>query len=84
MTHTGKGFSVVNETEADVFLEFPCFLYDPVNVNNLISGSPAFSKPSLEPVVKRISLVTLLPIGKCPSCGICLMRLYKQRIAHCV
>ena len=29
MTHTGKGFSVVNETEVDVFLEFPCFLYDP-------------------------------------------------------
>ena len=42
-----QGFSVVDETEADVFLEFPCFLYDPVNVGNLISGSSAFSKPSL-------------------------------------
>ena len=40
--------SVVNETEVDVFLEFPCFLYDPVNAGNLISGSSAFSKPSLD------------------------------------
>ena len=31
----------------DVFLEFPCFLYDPMDVGNLISGSFAFSKPSL-------------------------------------
>ena len=45
--HTVKGFSVVNETEVDVFLEFPCFLYDPANVGNLTSGSSAFSKPSL-------------------------------------
>jgi len=39
MIHTVKGFSVVNETEVDVFLEFPCFLYDPANVGSLISGS---------------------------------------------
>ena len=45
MIHTVKGFSMVYE--ADVFLEFLCFLYDPVNVGNLISGSSAFSKPSL-------------------------------------
>ena len=44
---TVKGFTVVNEEEVDIFLEFPCFLYDPVNVGNLISGSSAFSKPSL-------------------------------------
>ena len=43
--HTVKGFSIVNE--ADAFLEFPCFLYDPADVGNLISGSSAFSKPSL-------------------------------------
>ena len=43
--HIVKGFSVVNET--DVFLEFPSFLYDPVNFGNLISGSSAFSKPTL-------------------------------------
>ena len=46
MIHTVKGFYVVNETEVDIFLEFPCFLYDPVNVGNLISGSSAFSKSS--------------------------------------
>ena len=45
--HTVKGFSVVNEAEIDVFPEFPCFLYGPMNVGNLISGSSAFSKPSL-------------------------------------
>ena len=45
--HTVKGFSVVNEAEADVFLEFCRFFYDPTGVGNLISGSSAFSKPSL-------------------------------------
>ena len=44
--HTVKGFSVVNE-EVDVFLEFSCFFYDPMDVGNLISGSSAFSKSSL-------------------------------------
>ena len=48
MTHTVKSFDVVNETEVDVFLEFPSFLYDPVNVDNLISVSFSFSKPSLD------------------------------------
>ena len=45
---TVKSFSVANETEVDVLLEFPCFLYDPVNVNNLISDFSAFSKPSFD------------------------------------
>ena len=45
--HTVKDFSLVDEAEVDVFLEFPCFLYDPMVVGNLISGSSAFSKPSL-------------------------------------
>ena len=45
--HTVKGFSVVNEIEVDVFLEFPCFLHDPMNVDNSISGFSAFSKSSL-------------------------------------
>ena len=45
--HTVKGFNVVDEAEVDVFLELPCFLHDPTNVGNLISGSSAFSKPSL-------------------------------------
>ena len=47
MIHTVKGFSLANETEVDVVLEFPCFLYDPENVDNLISGSSAFSKSNL-------------------------------------
>ena len=47
MIHTVKGFSLVNEAEVDVFLEFPCFLYDWVDVDNLISGSSAFSKSTL-------------------------------------
>ena len=48
MIHTVKGFSIVNETEVDVFLEFPCFFSYPVNVGNLISGAFSFSKPSLD------------------------------------
>ena len=47
VTHTVNSFQVVNEAELDVFLEFPCFFYDPKNVGNLISGFSAFSKPSL-------------------------------------
>ena len=45
--HTVKGFGIVNEAEVDVFLEFSCFFYDPMDVGNLISGSSAFSKSSL-------------------------------------
>ena len=45
--HTVKSFSIVNEAEVDIFLLLPCFLYDPKNVGNLISGSSASLKPSL-------------------------------------
>ena len=45
--HTVKGFGIVNKAEVDVFLELSCFLDDPVDVGNLISGSSAFSKTSL-------------------------------------
>ena len=45
--HTVKGFSLVSEAEISFFLEFPCFLHDLMNTGNLISGSSAFSKPSL-------------------------------------
>ena len=45
--HTVKGFGIVNQAEIDVFLELSCFLHDPADVGNLISGSPAFSKTSL-------------------------------------
>ena len=43
-----QGFSVVSEAEVDVFMEFSCFLCDPSDVGNLISGSSAFSKSSLD------------------------------------
>ena len=45
--HTVKGLSIVNEAEIDVFLEFSCFLYDPVDIGNVTSDSFAFSKSSL-------------------------------------
>ena len=44
---TLKGFSIVNEAEVNVFQGLPCFFHDPTNVGNSISGSSAFSKPSL-------------------------------------
>ena len=46
--HTIRGFSIVNKAEADIFLELSCFFYDPMDVDNLISGSSAFSKSSLD------------------------------------
>ena len=47
MIHTVKGFGIVNKAEVDVFLELSCFFDDPAHVGNLISGSFAFSKSSL-------------------------------------
>ena len=52
--HTVKGFRVVNEA-IYAFLKFLCFLYDPTNVDTLISGSSAFSKPSLYICLEVIS-----------------------------
>ena len=45
--HTVKDFGIVNKSEIDVFLELSCFFDDPADVGNLISGSSAFSKTSL-------------------------------------
>ena len=45
--HAVKGFGVVNKADVDVFLELSCFFDDRMDVGNLISGSPAFSKSSL-------------------------------------
>ena len=47
VVHTIKGFSIVNKAEVDMFLELSCFFADPTDVGNLISGSFAFSKSSL-------------------------------------
>ena len=56
--YTVKGFSILNEAEVDVFLEFSCFFYYPTDVGNLISGSSAFSKSSLN--IWKFSIHVLL------------------------
>ena len=56
--HTVKGFSIVREAEVDVFLEVSCFFEDPADVGNLISGSSAFSKSSLN--ISKFSVHILL------------------------
>ena len=61
MIHTLKSFSIVNEEEVGVFLEFLCFLYDPTDVANLISESSAFSKTSLN--IWKFTVQVLLKSG---------------------
>ena len=56
--YTVKGFSIVNEAKVDVFLEFFCFFYDPIDAGNLISGSSASSKYSL--YISKLSVHILL------------------------
>ena len=58
--HTVKGFGVVNKAEVDIFLELSHFFNDPTDVGNLISGSSAFSKSSLN-IWKFMVLVLLNP-----------------------
>ena len=60
MIHTIKYFSIVNEAEVGVFREFSCFFYIPTDVGNLISGSSAFSKSSLN--IWKFSVHILLKI----------------------
>ena len=59
--HTVKGFGIVNKAEVDVFLELSCFFYDPMDIGNLISGSSAFSKSSLN--IWKVSVHILLKPG---------------------
>ena len=59
--HTVKGFGIVNKAEVDVFLELLCFFYDPTDVGNLIYGSSAFSKYSLN--IWKFSVHILLKPG---------------------
>ena len=61
MIHTVKGFGIVNKAEIDVFLELSCFFDDPADVGNLISGSSAFSKTSLN--IWKFSVHILLKPG---------------------
>ena len=60
MIHTIKGFSIVNEAEVDIFMEFTCFFYDPTDIGNLISDSSAFSKSSLN-IWKFLVYILLKP-----------------------
>ena len=59
--HTIKGFGIVNKAEIDVFLELSYFFHDPVDVGNLISGSSAFSKASLN--IREFTVHVLLKPG---------------------
>ena len=59
--HMVKGFGIVNKAEMDVFLELSCFLHDPADVGNLISGSSAFSKTSLN--IWKFMVHVLLKLG---------------------
>ena len=61
MIHTVKGFGIVNKGEVDVFLELSCFFDDPTDVGNLLSGSSAFSKSSLN--VWKVTVHILLKPG---------------------
>ena len=58
--HIVKGFGIANKAEIDVFLELSCFFSDPVDVDNLISGSSAFSKTCLN-IWKSMVYVLLKP-----------------------
>ena len=59
--YTVKSFDVVNKAEVDVFMEFSCFFCDPMDVDNLISGSSAFSKTSLN--IRKFMVHILLKPG---------------------
>jgi len=59
--HTVKGFGIVNKSEIDVFLELSCFFHDPADIGNLISGSSAFSKTSLN--IRKFTVHILLRPG---------------------
>ena len=59
--HTARGFGIVNKAEIDVFMELSCFFDDPADVGNLISGSSAFSKTSLN--IRKFTVHVLLKPG---------------------
>ena len=61
LLHAVKGFGIVKKAEIDVFLELSCFFDDPADVGNLISGSSAFSKTSLN--IRKFTVHVLLKPG---------------------
>ena len=52
--HTVRGFSIVSKAEVDVFLELPCFFYDPMDIGNSISGPSAFSKSNFKTAIRSL------------------------------
>ena len=81
--HIVKGFGTVNKAEVDVFLELSCFFDDPADVGNLISGSSAFSKSSLN-IWKFMVHVLLKPSWKILSITLlaCEMSAIVQQFEH--
>ena len=61
VVHTVKGSGIINKAEVDVFLELSCFFDDPTDVGNLLSGSSAFSKSSLN--IWKFTVHILLKLG---------------------
>ena len=59
--YTVKGFGIINKAKLDVFLELSCFFYDPSNIGNMVSGSYAFSKSSLN--IWKFTVYVLLKPG---------------------
>ena len=64
MIHTVKGFGIVNKAEIDVFLELSCFFHDPADNGNLISGSSAFSKTTLNSKQGTLAAISERPKPK--------------------
>ena len=62
--HTVKDFGIVNKEEVDVFLELSCFSNDPMDVGNLISGSSAFSKSSMNIWTFTVHVLLKLGLGR--------------------
>ena len=75
--HTVKGFDVVNKAEVDVSLELSCFFNDPADVSNLISGSSAFSKTSLNIWKFKVHVLQAITICIKQSSIIC-------SLSHCL
>ena len=68
-----QSLSEINEPEVDVFLEFPCFIYDPMNVGNLISGSSFLNENSLTHITVFNSMLhfILIPEDMCVCVCVC-------------
>ena len=80
--HTVKGFGIVNKAEVDVFLELSCFFDDPTDVGNLISGSSAFSKSSLNIRNFAVDVLVEALLGEFWTLLACEMSAIMQQFEH--